>query len=252
MKLIKKQEINKIKEFRIRSKELFLTYPQSGGLELQDLINKLDNVLNTYTLKDYILSKELHEDGNPHIHVYLKTIKRVDIINPRYFDIELNGVTFHPNVQPAKKAGNVIKYILKCVQSKIDVNLLFSKGISSRIDENAEFLNAFEAANLLAKAGKIKEALLLYENNNVDWYNKHHIALEKSLRGLNMREMGFSAKFNFNAYSLPSGMAEQLDFARNNSKSVVLLGNSGTGKSMFVESYCIHLLKLKPLNNKQL
>jgi len=58
--IIKKKE----KMFRLRTKEIFLTYSQSGALELEFLINNLIMKLNTWTVMDYVLVKELHEDGN--------------------------------------------------------------------------------------------------------------------------------------------------------------------------------------------
>jgi hypothetical protein len=127
----------KQKMFRLQTKEIFLTYSQSGALELEFLIDNLKEKLNTWTVKHYVLVKELHEDGNPHIHVYLKTLKMVHIASVSYMDLELNGETLHPNIQPARKVTNVLEYMLKFVQSKTDENLLFSESMSSRIDDYA-------------------------------------------------------------------------------------------------------------------
>lgn len=235
------------KKFRIQTKEFFLTYPQSGGLTLEYVRENLYNILKTFVLKEYLISKELHSDGQPHLHVYCKTLKRSSIENPNYFDIEFEGEVFHPNVQASKKAGNVIRYILKFVTSKYDENLLFSKGLEFRIDENAEFMPLAESAIKMASQGKIKEAMLLYEKEKPDFYLTSHLSLEKSLRGIFLKAQGASAKFNFNAFNLPAGLVEKLKFADEKLKSVILIGDAGTGKSRFIQSYVIDLLGLHPL-----
>ena len=173
---MKKENIktNKIKKekknFLLQTKEIFLTYSQSGKLELEFVINTLSQKLNAWTIKDFLLSKELHEDGNPHIHVYLKTLRRTHIENPSYFDIEFEENIFHPNIQPARKVTNVINYILKFVISKHDENLYFSNSMSSRIDDHAEFMSLATVAIALARVGKIEEVLGLYEKERDDFF----------------------------------------------------------------------------------
>jgi len=235
------------KKFRLQTKELFLTYPQSGDLTLDFVRESLDNILNTFILKEYLISKEFHEDGQPHIHVYCKTFKITSITNQNYFDIEFEGKTYHPNIQSARSAGNVIKYILKFVRSKFDENLLFSKGLEFRIDANAEFMPLAVSCMALAEAGRIADALELYRIERPEFYLKNYSSLEKNLRGLFLRKNGAVAKFDFNKYVLPSGLLEKLKLANETEKSVVLIGSPGTGKSKFIESYVINMLGKTPL-----
>jgi hypothetical protein len=198
-------------------------------------------------VEDHIITKELHEDGNPHLHVYIKTKKRLDIKNQNYFDVEYEGEIFHPNVQAAKKAGNVIEYMLKFVTGKNDTNLSFSDGLSHRIDEQGVFTPLAKAVMSLARSGHIHEALLLYENEKPDFYMKNHLNLEKSLRGLFLKAQGAVAKFDFGKFVMPDGLKQDLSLAKMQNESLFLLGEAGTGKSRFIESYCIDILKLTPL-----
>jgi hypothetical protein len=208
--------------------------------------------LNTWTVMDYVLVKELHEDGNPHIHVYLKTLRMTNIASVCYMDLELNGETLHPNIQPARKVANVLQYMLKFVQSKTDENLLFSESMSSRIDDNAQFMPLAKAAMALARKGQLQEALNLYENERPDFFIQNHLSLEKSLRGLFLKAHGAVAKFDFSKFHIPESLSELLGkvetgFQARSPKSLYLHGGAGTGKSRLIESFVIQKMKLNPL-----
>lgn len=59
---------------------------------------------------DYIVvSKELHENGDPHLHAVIIMKKKMNIKSQTFFDIE----AFHPNVQSAKKLIECVKYVKK-------------------------------------------------------------------------------------------------------------------------------------------
>ena len=87
---IDEKSILKKQSFRLQTKEIFLTYPQCGDLELNFLRSELEKKLSTYTMKEFVLTREKHEDGGNHIHVFIITIKKTNIENERFFDIEKN------------------------------------------------------------------------------------------------------------------------------------------------------------------
>jgi len=244
---IDEKSILKKQSFRLQTKEIFLTYPQCGDLELNFLRSELEKKLSTYRMKEFVLTREKHEDGGNHIHVFIITRKKTNIENERYFDIEYKDEIFHPNIQPARKAGNVLEYILKFVTGKNDINLSFSRGISNRIDEEGAFMPLAQAVTALAESGQIREALLLFKKEKPDFYMKHHMSLEKSLRGLFLKAQGAVAKFDFGKFVMPDGLIQDLSLAKAQNKSLFLLGEAGTGKTKFIESYCINILKLTPL-----
>lgn len=75
--------------FRLNAKHLFLTYPkctESKENLLEYLKTKLD-------IKHAIVSKELHADNTPHLHVYLHLFKKCNIKCQSTLDF--NG--FHGN-----------------------------------------------------------------------------------------------------------------------------------------------------------
>ncbi len=71
--IIKEKSGGERKDFCIRSKKFLLTYPQV--LDLPDLEKQFATSLQKSFPNDnvsYFIVKELHKDGNPHIHVYLE------------------------------------------------------------------------------------------------------------------------------------------------------------------------------------
>lgn len=60
----------KKKEFRLASKSFFLAYPQCDvPLSFVHRIFTTRPDILKYSITDYAFASELHEDGNPHIHV---------------------------------------------------------------------------------------------------------------------------------------------------------------------------------------
>lgn len=102
----------------MNSKTFFLTYPQSD-------INPNDFLLFAQSkgdLIEYVIGRELHADGRPHLHAALKysTPIRGTI---RLFDYQLNAdESRHPNIQSprrfeackqyCRKEGNYIEVLL--------------------------------------------------------------------------------------------------------------------------------------------
>jgi len=100
--------------FRLGSKNIFLTYAQSdfNNEELCTfLVDKLE--ASNYNPLYVVVSRELHEDGNPHHHALIQLGKKPSIRNSAYFDY--NGK--HPNIQPAPKPNATLtdtrNYVIK-------------------------------------------------------------------------------------------------------------------------------------------
>lgn len=93
------------KAFRITSKGFFLTYPRCE-LSKEHLLKALRF---KRPAEKILVSRELHEDGAPHLHVYLLYGKEFDCRNERFFDVD----GFHPNIQSAKSLKAVQAYVKK-------------------------------------------------------------------------------------------------------------------------------------------
>lgn len=220
-----KKQKKDLKTFRLRTKVLYLTYAKCNlsPLEVRDL---LKTKLVSYVVKDIIVSRELHADGTPHIHVFLKCKKTVDIKRSDFLDLD----SFHGNYQSARNAGKTVEYILKDVEYVDSENIYISESYKNFLDENLNVLDVASASMLLAEKGQIKEALNLFRAEKPMVFIKSHMSLERSLRSLYLKQLGAEAKFDFKKFNLPDGLIEKLALAKTENKTVYLQGHSGTGK----------------------
>ncbi|ACJ54759.1 Rep [Sweet potato leaf curl Lanzarote virus] len=100
--------------FNIKAKNYFLTYPQCS-LTKEEALDQLLH-LNTPTNKKFIkICRELHENGEPHLHVLLQFEGNYQCTNQRFFDLvsPSRSSHFHPNIQRAKSSSDVKSYVDK-------------------------------------------------------------------------------------------------------------------------------------------
>jgi len=83
---------SKTKRFRIRTKKLFLTYPQVPNVENveEQFVRVLENKFKNSQMK-YFVCKEKHKDGNPHIHVYIEFGAKEEIQSREKLHVEIVG-----------------------------------------------------------------------------------------------------------------------------------------------------------------
>nr|WCJ14473.1 replication protein [Fenugreek yellow vein virus] len=102
------------KRFLINSKNYFLTYPRCS-LSKEEALSQLLN-LQTPTNKKFIkICRELHDNGEPHIHVLIQFEGKYKCQNQRFFDLvsPTRSAHFHPNIQGDKSCSDVKSYIDK-------------------------------------------------------------------------------------------------------------------------------------------
>lgn len=97
----------KDKGFVARGKKFFLTYSQCEG-QKEDLLEFLQKTIRAGVDK-YIVCRELHKDGNPHLHCYFSTRKQYQIRNARILDWN----NTHPNIEVARSDSRCIHYCKK-------------------------------------------------------------------------------------------------------------------------------------------
>lgn len=93
-------------QFRFDGVRFFLTYPQSGDLQWQDVISHLQRVKPIAWAR---ICKEQHASGEPHLHVVGQFASRLKTSNCRIFDVAGK----HPNVQPVRSVAAALKYVSK-------------------------------------------------------------------------------------------------------------------------------------------
>jgi len=105
MELDLKEQPKRIKAFRLCGKNLFLTYPKC----LLEKIHVQEFILSLVGVEYMLVARELHQDGTPHIHVFLTLKKKLDTTSAKYFDI----AGYHGNYQTARDSDDVIAYLNK-------------------------------------------------------------------------------------------------------------------------------------------
>jgi len=97
--------------FRLNGVNLFLTYPQCRVLP-KDAEAVVKGKLKHYEWS--IWGSELHEDGSPHLHAFVRLSKPCDLRTPNCLDlVTTGGVVSHGNYQVAKNPTSVLDYVIK-------------------------------------------------------------------------------------------------------------------------------------------
>lgn len=97
------------KKFRIRGSKFFLTYPQCSTPK-EWVVEQLPELFRD--LEGYVVAEETHEDGQPHLHVYLSLKATRSISDPAYFDPIVDPPK-HGNYQVVRSPYAVLKYCTK-------------------------------------------------------------------------------------------------------------------------------------------
>lgn len=118
---VDEEEFEKYGEnFNLSSKSFFLTYPKCSidqntfYILFDELIEKKKNKIDRC-----ICCSEDHKDTDGrHIHIFFELQKKIKVKNSKYFDVNYNGINYHPNVQKPKDKVGVIKYIAGLTKKK--------------------------------------------------------------------------------------------------------------------------------------
>jgi len=94
--------------YRVQGKHFILTYPQTDHGEGRQAVLSL---LRRLGPKRYLVGRENHQDGSPHIHVYVEFHQKLNIRDQRFFDIECGCK--HPNIQSCRSFRASIQYVSK-------------------------------------------------------------------------------------------------------------------------------------------
>lgn len=127
---MKDKSLKNKKVFRIRSKKFFLTYPKVTDLpNLEELFLKsMQEIFGQESRMNYIIVREAHEDGSPHIHIYLEFKEKQCIYSREKLNVKLRDDNGKEYIQEGKyesvrDKSNVINYILKGIDCPYITNM---------------------------------------------------------------------------------------------------------------------------------
>lgn len=100
------------RKFQLNSKNICLTYPHCS-LSAHDAAAQLSTI---FTGAKYIIAcTETHQNGEPHVHAGIALDKAYRTKSCTFADLRSrdNVITFHPNVQSARRFGAWVQYLKK-------------------------------------------------------------------------------------------------------------------------------------------
>ncbi|CAI26273.1 replication-associated protein [Tomato leaf curl Madagascar virus-Androy [Madagascar:Toliary:2001]] len=231
--------------FSVKAKNYFLTYPNCS-LSKEEALAQLQ-ALQTPTNKLFIkICRELHENGEPHLHALIQFEGKYNCTNQRFFDLvsATRSAHFHPNIQGAKSSSDVKSYIdkdgdtIEWGEFQIDGRSARG-GQQSANDAYAKALNAgskSEALNVIKQLAP-KDFVLQFHNLNS---NLDRIFQEPPAPYVSPF---LSSSFNQVPEELEEWVSENvMDAAARpwRPNSIVIEGDSRTGKTMWARSLGPH------------
>ena len=145
--------------------------------------------------------------------------------------------------------SNTIKYCLKCGNN---AETLISEDFDTSISKYGEILKPDEIVIRLAREGNISKAMKIFESTHPKEFLKSHKSIEKSLMDLYLKECVSTSDYDISEFSPPPILLDKLNAwqeAREegkNRQTLVLLGETGLGKTKFVISW-LKSLNIEPI-----
>jgi len=233
-------------KFRISAKKLLLTYSQvNSEMTHTELLHQLQNKTNLHDFK-YVICKEHHIDKETHFHVVLIHHEKFEIFSSNTLDIEYQQKVFHGNYTPVRSLQRAIAYVCK----------------TNDYITNLE--NLHDGKLLTAKEFIIKEVQEKgIEKALIDHYQR---SPEKAIAGTSVSSL--KKQFNdieklkltlqLDNVDTPFGLdnfdiqAQLKQWTQNPNKTLVLVGDSGIGKTQFCKAFVKQKnLKTLIVNNKE-
>jgi hypothetical protein len=254
---------SKGKGFRLSSKKLFLTYSRCD-LDLNKAFALLKDKLESYDIKNYLLVRELHapeinsEPNEPnelklenskseyHIHVYIKLKNKLDTKNINFLHLEDGSEkVYKGHYLGAKNPDKVIEYCIKSLPNMDSPNVIADEYTRLFIS-NSRVLSYEEVMINLSEKGQIQQAMSVLREHSPIQYMKNHMTIERSLQNLYLKNKGFKQRYDLSSFSIPDQLVNTLEICFLKKKTLWLKGDSNTGKSQFLKSYCNSKTELKP------
>nr|AFS42026.1 replication-associated protein [Potato yellow mosaic virus] len=225
--------------FSIKAKNYFLTYPQCS-LSKEETLSQLQNLTIPVNKKFIKICRELHENGEPHLHVLIQFEGKFNCTNNRLFDLvsPTRSTHFHPNIQGAKSSSDVKSYVEKDGDT-IEWGMFQIDGRSARGGQQTANDAAAEALN----SGTKEEAMKIIKEKLPEKFLFQYHNLSSNLDRIFMvTPAPWAPPFPLSSFTnVPDVMQEWADdyFGRGAAArperpiSIIIEGDSRTGKTMW-------------------
>lgn len=148
------------KAFRLNARRLFLTYPKCP-ITKEECLAQLSIALQPET---WIIARELHADGEPHLHCLLERSQAWNIRDPRKLDLVDPHGRYHGNYQTCRSRMKVACYVAK----ELDwISNLTPEDMQAMQTKNAEISRrdggAYTAARTAMRTQGLRAAMQVLE-----------------------------------------------------------------------------------------
>lgn len=233
-------------DFRISAKKLLLTYSQiNPEITHKHILEQLKDKTNLHDFK-YVISKEYHVDGGTHFHAILIHNEKFEIFTSDTLDIEFQQQTFHGNYTPVRKLRNAIAYV--CKDNAYITNLQNLR--------DGELMTAKEFLIKEVQNKGIEKALMEHYRRSpekaiagisVSALKKQFHDIEKIKLTLKLDEI--NTPFRLEHFRVHAKLKQWM---KRPNKTLVLVGDSGEGKTQFCKAYVkYHNLKTLIIHHKE-
>lgn len=216
--------------FRVDARNFFVTYPNSTALphglvhqSLQDLDKPVSAVYSC---------REPHENGEFHHHAIVAFASKFNCKNERYFDIEHEGVIYHPNVQGCRDLGASNTYIGKDGVTLGDPIATIG---DRRKDIYADLLRDATDARSFMELAEERDAKNFVLNND----RLESFAAKRWGKWEEPREPEFT-EFNNVPQSMLDWVNNELNGGVRRPKCLIVVGGADLGKTSWAESLGLH------------
>uniref|UniRef100_J7HBF6 Replication-associated protein n=1 Tax=Sida golden mosaic Buckup virus-[Jamaica:St. Elizabeth:2004] TaxID=929769 RepID=J7HBF6_9GEMI len=235
-----------IKRFKVSAKNYFLTYPQCS-LTKEEALSQLQNLTTPVNKKFIKVCRELHENGEPHLHVLIQFEGKYQCTNNRFFDMvsPTRSVHFHPNIQGAKSSSDVKSYVEKDGDT-IEWGQFQIDGRSARGGQQSANDSYAKALN----AGSAEAALqIIREEQPQHFFLQNHNLVANATRIFQKAPEPWVPPFQLSSFTnVPDEMQEWADgyFGGGSAArpdrpvSIIVEGDSRTGKTMWARALGPH------------
>nr|WJW72921.1 replication associated protein [Rose leaf curl virus] len=231
--------------FRINAKNYFLTYPKCS-LTKEEALYQLQNIHTPVNKKFIRICRELHENGEPHLHVLIQFEGKYQCTNNRFFDLvsPTRSAHFHPNIQGAKSSSDVKSYLEKTETPSIGESFRSMEDLHE--GDNSQPMHAYaQAINTGSKSEALRVIRELAPKDYVLQFHNLNANLDRIFAP--PMEVYVSPFLSSSFDQVPEAIEE---WASDNvmgpaarplrPKSIVIEGDSRTGKTMWARSLGPH------------